>query len=222
MSSAAAKMTFWRKRFHCSLGRCTYGWRRLQKGLLRESIACGKKRILRLMRDQELEVIQKRAFRPKTTQNRHDQPIAPNRLKALPEPPQKPNEVWCADITYIPSQQEGWLYLAGELDLCSRRLVGWKLDTSMAAPLVPAAFERAVKNWANLPVLHHSDRGVQYASSDFRQLLDSYPGCRRWPPALSLFTSIKQKPTGTGSHPWYKRYPNRSKRHFRARRVGPR
>ena len=95
-------------------------------------------------------------------------------LKALPEPPQKPNEVWCADITYIPSQQEGWLYLAGELDLCSRRLVGWKLDTSMAAPLVLGAFERAVKNWANLPVLHHSDRGVQYASSDFRQLLDSY------------------------------------------------
>src|SRR5580693_2561208 len=73
------------------------------------------------------------------------------------------------DITYIPSQQEGWLYLAGELDLCSRRLVGWKLDTSMAAPLVLAAFERAVKNWSNLPVLHHSDRGVQYASSDFRQ-----------------------------------------------------
>ncbi len=128
-------------------GRCTYGWRRIQKGLLREGIACGKKRILRLMRDQELEVIQKRAFRPKTTQSRHDQPIAPNRLKALPEPPQKPNEVWCADITYIPSQQEGWLYLAGELDLCSRRLVGWKLDTSMAAPLVLDAFERAVKNW---------------------------------------------------------------------------
>jgi len=98
------------------------------------------------MRDQELEGIQKRAFRPKTTQSRHDQPIAPNRLKALPEPPQKPNEVWCADITYIPSQQEGWLYLAGELDLCSRRLVGWKLDTSMAAPLVLDAFERAVKN----------------------------------------------------------------------------
>ena len=154
-------------------GRCTYGWRRIQKGLLREGIACGKKRIVRLMRDQELEVIQKRAFRPKTTQSRHDQPIAPNRLKALPEPPQKPNEVWCADITYLPSQQEGWLYLAGELDLCSRRLVGWKLDTSMAAPLVLGAFERAVKNWSNLPVLHHSDRGVQYASSDFRQLLDS-------------------------------------------------
>jgi hypothetical protein len=58
-------------------GRCTYDWRQIQKCLLREGIACGKKRILRLMRDQELEVIQKRAFRPKTTQSRHDQPIAP-------------------------------------------------------------------------------------------------------------------------------------------------
>lgn len=155
-------------------GRCTYGWRRIQKGLLREGIGCGKRRILRLMKGQELEVIQKRAFRPRTTQSRHDQPVAPNHLKALPEPPQRPNEVWCADITYIPSQQEGWLYLAGELDLCSRRLVGWKLDTSMAAPLVVDAFERAVQNWSTLPVLHHSDRGVQYASSDFRQLLDRY------------------------------------------------
>jgi len=155
-------------------GRRTYGSRRIQKGLRREGIECGKKRIVRLMRDQELEVIQKRAFRPKTTQSCHDQPIAPNRLKALPEPPKRPNEVWCADITYIPSQQDGWLYLAGELDLCSRRLVGWKLGTSLAAPLVTDAFERAVKNWSNLPMLHHSDRGVQYASSDFRQLLDSY------------------------------------------------
>lgn len=155
-------------------GRCTYGWRRIQKGLQREGIECGKKRIIRLMRDQELEVVQKRAFRPRTTHSRHDQPIAPNHLKALPEPPQKPNEVWCADITYIPSQQEGWLYLAGELDLCSRRLVGWKLGASMAVPLVEAAFERAVKNWSTLPVLHHSDRGVQYASRDFRQLLERF------------------------------------------------
>ena len=126
------------------------------------------------MRDQELEVIQKLPRGPKTTQSRHDQPIAQNRLKALPEPPQKPNEVWCADITYIPSQQEGWLYLAGELDLCSRRLVGWKLGASLSAPLVMDAFERAVQNWSTLPSLHHSDRGVQYASSDFRRLLNSY------------------------------------------------
>ena len=79
-----------------------------------------------------------------------------------------------SDITYIPSQQEGWLYLAGELDLCSRRLVGWKLGASLSAPLVMDAFERAVQNWSTLPSLHHSDRGVQYASSDFRRLLNSY------------------------------------------------
>ena len=79
-----------------------------------------------------------------------------------------------SDITYIPSQQEGWLYLAGELDLCSRRLVGWKLGASLSAPLVMDAFERAVQNWSTLPSLHHSDRGVQYVSSDFRRLLNSY------------------------------------------------
>ena len=99
-------------------GRRTYGSRRIQKGLLREGIQCGKKRIVRLMRDQKLEVIQRRAFRPKTTQSCHDQPIAPNRLKALPEPSKRPNEVWCADITYIPSKQDGWLYSVGWHRLC--------------------------------------------------------------------------------------------------------
>src|SRR3982074_1966505 len=119
------------------------------------------------MRDQELEAIHKRAFRPKTTQSCHDQPIAPNRLKTLSEPAKRPNEVWCADITYIPSQQDGWLYLAGELDLCSRRLVGWKLGTSLAAPLVMDAFARAVKNWSNLPVFYHSARGASNRSREF-------------------------------------------------------
>src|SRR3984893_9598572 len=176
IASADAKMVFWRKRFHCSFWKGAVLTVRVvsKRAYCAKGLQCGKKRIIRLMRDQELEVIQKRAFRPKTTQSCHDQPVAPNRLKSLPEPPKRPNEVWCADITYIPCQQDGWLYLAGELDLCSRRLVGWKLGTSLAAPLVTDAFERAVKNWSNLPVLHHSDRGIQYASSDFRQLLDSY------------------------------------------------
>jgi transposase InsO family protein len=68
-----------------------------------------------------------------TTHSRHDKPIVANRLKALPEPPKRPDEVSSADITYLPSQQEGWLYLDGELDLYSRRLVGWKLGTSLSA-----------------------------------------------------------------------------------------
>ena len=154
--------------------RGTYGSRRLQRMLARQAIYCGRNRILRLMRQLRLQVLQKRRFRPLTTQSRHPEPLAPNRLKQLTQPPSAPNQVWCADLTYLPSQQEGWLYLAAELDLCSKRVVGWKLASSLAAPLVTDAFERAVKLWALCPRIHHSDRGVQYASSSFRQLLESH------------------------------------------------
>ena len=154
--------------------RCTYGARRLQQMLRREGIRCGRNRLVRLMRELGLHAVQKRRFRPKTTQSSHDEPIAPNRLNQLPSPPSAPNQVWCADLTYLPSQQDGWLYLAAELDLCSKRIVGWKLSSSLATPLVQEAFERAVKLWSVCPGLHHSDRGVQYASSSFRVLLNSY------------------------------------------------
>jgi putative transposase len=154
--------------------RGTYGSRRLQQMLARRAIHCGRNRILRLMSQLGLQVVQKRRFRPTTTQSRHDEPLAPNRLNQLPQPPSAPNQVWCADLTYLPSQQDGWLYLAAELDLCSKRLVGWKLSSSLATPLVKDAFERAVKLWSVCPKIHHSDRGVQYASSSFRQLLNSH------------------------------------------------
>jgi putative transposase len=153
--------------------RQTYGCRRIQQMLRRQGIQCGKNRLCRLMVEQGLQAVQKRRFRPQTTQSRHDHPIAPNRLKELPEPPQRPNQIWTGDITYIPSQEDGWLYLAAEMDLCSKRLAGWKLDSSLTAPLVVEAFARAVKNWS-APKLHHSDRGVQYAAQDFRQALKSH------------------------------------------------
>jgi putative transposase len=157
-----------------SQSRCTYGARRLQQMLARQRIRCGRNRLRRLMRTLGLQAVQKRRFRPKTTQSVHHEPIAPNRLNQLPERPSGPNEVWCADLTYLPSQQDGWLYLAVELDLCSRRVAGWKLSLSLGAPLVEQAFERAVKLWSVSPSLHHSDRGVQYASCSFRKLLSFY------------------------------------------------
>jgi putative transposase len=154
--------------------RRTYGARRLQQVLRRRGIRCGRKRLVRLMSQLGLRPVQKRRSRPRTTQSRHHEPVAPNHLHQLPLPPSAPNQVWCADITYLPSQEEGWLYLAAELDLCSKRLVGWKLSSSLAAPLVQEAFQRALKLWSAGPNLHHSDRGVQYASSAFRQLLLSH------------------------------------------------
>ena len=141
--------------------------------LHRQGIQCGKNRICRLMKKQGLKPVQKRRFRPQTTQSRQAEPIAPHRLHAFPEAPQGPNQVWSADLTYIPTLEEGWSYLAAEMDLCSRRVAGWNLDASLAAPLVVEAFQRAVKSWS-APVLHHSDRGVQYAAQDFRNTLKSY------------------------------------------------
>src|SRR5262249_38074386 len=86
--------------------RRTYGWRRIAQMLAREGIGCGKERILRLMKQKALRPIQKRRQRPKTTQSRHDKPIAINRLKGLGEPPGGPNQIWCGDITYIPTLEQ--------------------------------------------------------------------------------------------------------------------
>jgi putative transposase len=151
--------------------RDTYGARRMRLELHRDGVRCGRKRLVRLMSQLGLRPVQKRPSRPRTTQSLHREPIAPNHLKQLPLPPSAPNQVWCADITYLPSLEDGWLYLAAELDLCSKRLVGWKLSTSLATPLVEEAFQRALKLSPGGPGLHHSDRGIQYASSAFRQLL---------------------------------------------------
>jgi transposase InsO family protein len=154
--------------------RGTYGCRRLRHALRRRQVRCGTKRVCRLMRQQGLQARQKRRFRPRTTQSRHDEPIAPNRLAQLPEAPRRPNQVWAADLTYLPTLEEGWCYLAVELDHCSRRVAGWRLGDSLAAPLVGEAFERAVRAWSTAPQLHHSDRGGQYASAEFRRLLQRY------------------------------------------------
>jgi putative transposase len=154
--------------------RRTYGCRRIRQALRRQAVPCGTNRVCRLMRQRGLQARQKRRFRPCTTQSRHDQPIAPNRLAQLTEPPQQPNQVWVADLTYLPTLEEGWCYLAVELDHCSRRVAGWSVGDSLAVPLVSDAFARAVHAWSAAPALHHSDRGCQYASGDFRRLLDRH------------------------------------------------
>jgi putative transposase len=154
--------------------RQTYGCRRIQQRLRHEGIRCGKDRIRRLMNQGQLQAIQKRRFRVKTTQSRHELPVAPNRLGQLTQPPSRPNQVWTADITYLPTQEEGWLYLAAEMDLCSKRIAGWNLVDSLATPLVVRGFERAVRAWSTAPELHHSDRGVQYAASAFQEVLQAH------------------------------------------------
>ena len=105
-----------------------------------------------------------------TTDSRHDQPIAPNRLANRP-PPTKPNQVWVTDLTYVPTA-EGWLYVAGVLDRYSRRLVGWAMGPTLDTSLPLAALQMALRQRQPAAgLIHHSDRGVQYASTGYRRTL---------------------------------------------------
>jgi putative transposase len=152
--------------------RRTYGSPRIMHALRRSGWRCGKNRIARLMRSRDLRARQKRRFRPKTTQSDPKLPVAPNWLAKLPKP-DRPGQVWLADITYIQTE-EGWLYFSGILDHCSRRCVAWHADDSLESSLVTTTWKKACTNHSLQPgLLHHSDRGVQYASTQFQTLLQS-------------------------------------------------
>ena len=151
--------------------RQTYGSPRLTAALRQEGQCCGKNRVARLMREDHLRPKQKRRrWRPMTTDSNHRQPVAENWLAKVPAP-DRPDQVWVADITYVDTG-EGWLYLAGLLDACSRRCVGWQTGGSLDAELVTQAWEKACRDRRPEPgLLHHSDRGVQYASGAMAALL---------------------------------------------------
>lgn len=150
----------------------TYGSPRLCAALRASGWVCGKNRIARLMRLAGLRTRQKRAFRPQTTLSHHSMPIARNWLAKVPTP-DRPNQIWQSDLTYLPTTQ-GWLYLAVTLDACSRTVVGWATSDNLHSTLVTEALERAWRNRRPGPgLLHHSDRGIQYASNRFRGLLQS-------------------------------------------------
>ena len=150
--------------------RQTYGSPRIQKVLSQAGHAHGRHRIARLMRQQGLCGRAKGRFRVCTTDSRHDQPIAPNRLPDLPAP-SAPNRVWLGDITYV-ATEEGWLYLAGILDLYSRRLIGWATSEHIDTELILAAWGMSLtQRQPAAGLVFHSDRGVQYASHDYRHAL---------------------------------------------------
>jgi len=148
----------------------TYGSPRMQIELAKAGHSHGRRRIARLMRQQGLWGRAKVRFRVCTTDSHHDQPIAPNRLPELPAP-SAPNQIWVGDITYIDTG-EGWLYLAGVLDLYSRRLVGWAMGEHIDTELVLAAWGMArTQRQPAAGLVFHSDRGVQYASHAYRDAL---------------------------------------------------
>lgn len=151
--------------------RQTYGAPRIQAVLRSRGLCHGRNRLGRLMREQHICGRARRRYRVRTTDSQHDQPIAPNRL-ASRSGVCRPNEVWVADITCIPTEQ-GWLYVAAILDLYSRRIVGWAASQRIDTQLVMVAWTMAlVHRKPPAGLLFHSDRGVQYASLQYRKALE--------------------------------------------------
>lgn len=176
-----------------------YGSPKIHEELRRRGTRCGRKRVVRLMRKDGLRAKTIRKFKA-TTNSKHTLPVAENVLNR-DFVPTEPNKAWAADITYIWTN-EGWLYLAVVIDLFSRAVVGWSMSERMTRSLVIDAFILAVKRRNPAPgLIHHSDRGSQYASDDFQKVLTKYGAicsmsrkgnCWDNAPAESFFASLKR------------------------------
>jgi putative transposase len=148
-----------------------YGSPRTYQELKALGFKCGEHKVARLMRQAGIKAKSARKFRV-TTQSEHANPIAPNVLdrKFSVEEHRKPDQAWAADITYIHTR-EGWLYLAVVIDLATRGVVGWSLRTRLDQELAISALRMALTHRGARGGLHHSDRGVQYASAAYQRLL---------------------------------------------------
>ena len=154
------------------IGRKNYGTRRIKKELKKVDIVVSRRRIGRLMQEEDLQVQTKRKFKV-TTDSNHNQPIAPNLLERKFDVTTQ-DTVYVGDITYIPTR-EGWLYLATVIDLFSRAIVGWAMGSRINAKLVNDALLMAI--WTRKPakgLIFHSDRGSQYASDIYRETLKNH------------------------------------------------
>lgn len=151
--------------------RKSYGRPRMVTALKGLGYECGKHRVRRLMGEEGLIGVQKKKFKPYTTDSNHGFSVAPNLLGDY-GPVTRANEVWVADITYI-KIIEGWVYLAAILDLHSRKIVGWSMSTKIDASLALMALRRALKA-RGAPDMHHSDRGSQYASDAYQKELKAF------------------------------------------------
>jgi transposase InsO family protein len=172
-----------RSKENCALGvqivsifeasRKTYGSRRIHRELQDQGVICGKNRIARLMQAQGLQSAHKKRFKPKTTDSNHNLPTAPNVINQN-FGSSKPNEKWACDITYVPTQ-EGFVYTAVVIDLFSRKVIGLSIHDSMKTELCTNALTMAL-NLRQPPkeLIHHSDRGSQYASYDYTTLVQRH------------------------------------------------
>jgi putative transposase len=148
----------------------TYGSPRIRSALRQQGIRCSRKRIARLMRKHGIVSKMRKRFK-RTTHSSHKRPVAPNLVKR-DFTASVPDTVWTSDITFVWTGQ-GWLYLAVFLDVCSRRIVGWSMKSRMTDQLVIDAFRQASRyRKAPKGLVVHSDRGSQYCSRSFKELLD--------------------------------------------------
>jgi putative transposase len=149
-----------------------YGSPRVWRELKGRDVRVSRERVARLMRAHAIRARHKRRYKA-TTDSRHDLPVAPNLLDRNFSPA-CPDQVWTADITYIPTA-EGWLYLAVVMDLYTRMIVGWSMGARMTRDLVLDALRMAYfRRRPKAGLMHHSDRGSQYASSDYQEALKRY------------------------------------------------
>jgi putative transposase len=184
-----------------AFNRGAYGWPRIWRELHAQGIRVGKQRVQRLMQQHGIRARGKRRFRVTTTDSHHSLPIAPNLLNRN-FTVAAPNQAWTGDITYIPTG-EGWLFLAVVIDLFSRRVVGWSMQPEMRSSLVIDALEMAwLRRSPNKSTgrIFHSDRGSQYASREFSQVLQTCGiaasmsrkgNCWDNAPSEALFASLK-------------------------------
>ncbi len=178
----------------------TYGSPRILKDLRELGQRTSEKRIARIMRENSIAAVQRRRFKV-TTQSAHDLPIQPNLLDR-DFTVEQPNRVWLGDITYIRTE-EGWLYLAALMDLCSRRIVGWNTADRIDRWLTLTALEQALRERRPAPgLLHHSDQGGQYAAYEYQRCLESAQAissmsrkgdCWDNAPMESFFSTLKRE-----------------------------
>jgi putative transposase len=188
-----------------------YGSPKIMQALRQQGIRCGRNRIMRLMRQAGLVSKRQRCFKRTTQVNPHHR-YAPNQLQQC-FVATAPNQVWLSDMTYVATQQ-GWLYVAAVLDLYSRRIVGWAMDERMTEALTQRALQMALRQRKPqaFALLHHSDRGSQYTSADYQQLLTDHHlqvsmsgtgNCYDNAPMESFFAQLKLEEV------FHQRYPTR-------------
>jgi len=180
--------------------RRVYGSPRVHAELRREGRQHSRRRVARLMREIGLSACRGRVRAPRTTNSRHDLPVAPNLLERN-FVADRPDQVWLADLSYI-ATDEGWLYLAAIKDLATREVLGWSMADHLRAELCIDALVMAIRRHGPPPrgLIQHSDRGVQYASEPYRAVLERYGivqsmsrrgNCLDNAPMESFFASLK-------------------------------